>query len=106
MSQEVGLGAVGGSPGEEEMRVVTKKVVVLGHSFDRDLPWVAGTIWEQFLSYRPDLTFLLIGGNDITTQSLPAEITRSIIALAKRIKELTGGEVRISQWNEGQLPEG
>ena len=47
------------------------------------------------MSYKPDLTFLLIGGNDITAHSLPANIACLIILLAKRVLELTGGEVKI-----------
>ena len=51
MSQEVGLGAVGDSPGEEERQVVTKKVAVLGHLFVRDLP-LAAYWFSEFLSEK------------------------------------------------------
>ena len=94
--------AVGGDFQAVESRVVEKKVAVLGHSFVRDLPLSAsgqlnnnydhvlrrkffvpgatvaliqsGGVWERFLDYKPDLTFFLIGGNDIAAPSLPADI--------------------------------
>ena len=112
-----------GAVGTTEERQVRKKVAVLGHSFVRDLGLSAGiplsydpnkialcrkffvpgatvssiqtgTVWERFLAYQPDLTFLIIGGNDITVTSQPTNIARAIIALGKKIKDLTGGEVR------------
>ena len=121
MNRESNWGAIGGELGHGENRVVHK---ILGHSFVRDLPLSAGgplngdinkvvlrrkffvpgatvasiqsgRVWERFLNYKPDLTFLLIGGNDITTHSLQTNIARSIILLAKRVVELTGGEVKI-----------
>ena len=102
-----------------EGQVIQKKVAVLGHSFVRDLPLPTGNlldnnsntrvlnrkvfvpgatvasmqisrVWDRFLNFKPDLTFLLIGGNDITPQSLPADIARSIISLGKKVKEETG----------------
>ena len=122
--RKVVVGAVGGNFVSEEGRVVEKKVTVLEHSYARDLPLSAGgplngdnskivlrqkffvpgttvasiqcgRVWERFLDYKPDLTFLLIGGNDIHAQSLPANTACSIITLGKIVKEQTRGEVKI-----------
>ena len=124
MSSEGSRGAVGGQFQPEERRMVNRKVAILGHSFVRNLPLPAGIpygvgnenvalsrrfflpgatiesiqqgrVWQRFLEYRPNLTFLLIGGNDITSQSQPANIARAIITLAKRVRDLTCGEVKI-----------
>ena len=125
---------IGGELKEEE-RIVNKKIAVLGHSYVRDLPLPAGStipgnvndivlrkrfykpgatvdnlqegrVWEKFLEYKPDLTILIIGGNDITADSSPPNIARRIIDLAKRIKELTEGEVRIVSIERRPTPRG
>ena len=122
-----------GAVGTTEERQVRKKVAVLGHSFVRDLSLSAGiplsydpnkialcrkffvpgatvssiqtgTVWERFLAYQPDLTFLIIGGNDITVTSQPNNIARAIIALGKKIKDLTGGEVRFISIERRPVP--
>ena len=123
MNKEGNWGAVGKRYQPEEGRVI-ERVVVLGHSFVRDLPLPAGNplgdnsnkiifcrkffvpgaavasiqhgnVWERFVNFRPNLTFLLIGGNDITPQSLPADIAHAFIVLGKKVKEVTGCEVKI-----------
>ena len=135
MNREASWGAVGVDyqPHEEE-RKEYKKVAVLGHSYVRDLNLPArsnlgftdkvafyrkfyvpgatvasiqtGAVWERFITYKPELTFLLIGGNDITPQSSPSDIARAIIALAKRIKEEIGGEIRILTVERRPVPQG
>ena len=134
MNTERNWGAIGSELQKEE-RTVQRKVAILGHSFVRDLPLKAGSllagdsnkvvlrkkffvpgatvpsirggrVWDRFLNFKPDLTFLLIGGNDITTNSSPPIIARSIISLAKEIKELTTGEVKIITVERRPVPRG
>ena len=124
MNREAQWGAMGVDfkPPVEGPRNI-RKVAVLGHSYVRDLRLPARTVieesnlaihyrnfftpgatvtsiqtssvWERLIAYKPELTFLLIGGNDITPESSPRNIARSIIAVAKRIKDETGGEICI-----------
>ena len=134
MNAERNWGAVGSELQREE-RVVQRKVAILGHSFVRDLPLSAGSllagnsnriilrkkffvpgatvpsiqggrVWNRYLNFNPDLTFLLIGGNDISSNSSPPIIARSIINLAKKIKELTRGEVKIITVERRPVPRG
>ena len=136
MNREGDWGAVGGIPEDNEQpRQVTRKVAVLGHSQIRDLPLLAGAsqswgdnrviltrkffvpgatvesiqtggVWERFLNFSPDLTFIWIGGNDISATSSPLVIGRGIVALARRIKEISGGEVKIITIERRPAPRG
>ena len=122
MNREASWGAVGANyePPAEDV-VVCGKVAVLGHSQVRDLALPAYVLngdkhvvfrkysvpgatvaslktseaWARFRQYKPDLTFLVIGGNDITAQCSAPHVAREIIDLAKEVKTLTSGEVRI-----------
>ena len=134
MNRESHWGAVGTNfePSEEGQRI-GRKVAVLGHSLIRDLSLpttsplgereqicyrkfcVPGATtsslrnsrtWKNFARYKLDLTFLCIGGNDITAQSSPVDIARAIITLAKEVKEITKGEERIVTIERRPVPRG
>ena len=114
---------------------VEKKIAVLGHSFvlglplpgrinidseDRQIALVRkffrpgatvaniqeGVNWGRYLAYKPDLTILVIGGNDIKPASKPVEIARAIIQLGKRIELETGGKVKILTIERRPVPVG
>ena len=136
MTSEASWGQVGTDFLPPEGEVIEKKIAVLGHSYVRDLPMPSrhvlghytenrialcrkffvpgatvdsiqtGNVWQRFTDFKPDLTFMIIGGNDITYASQPAVIARKIIQLAKRVKEETGGEVRIVTIEKRSSPRG
>lgn len=52
-------------------------------------------IWERLLRDRPALTFLVLGGNDITPESDLVQLAQDIEDLAKEIEDKTGGHCKI-----------
>ena len=135
MNREGEWGAIGGDLDGQVERRVTKKIAILGHSMVRELPIAAGVprgwneddfvirrkfflpgatvpsiqvgqVWDNFVSFRPDLTFLWIGGNDVTRDSAPVEIARGISELAQRIVQVTGGEVKVLSIERRPRPRG
>ena len=105
-----------------EERRVRCRVAVLGHSMVRDLPLSTGRprnlerediiltrkffvpgatvasiqegeVWRRFVAFKPDLTFIWIGGNDIRIGCSPLEIGVSISRLGKRVERETGGKI-------------
>ena len=62
--------------------------------------------WGRYLAYKPNLTILVIGGNDIKPASKPVEIARAIIQLGKRIELETGGKVKILTIERRPVPVG
>ena len=118
-------GAVGGGIGEAFIPDQglypgpVRKVAILGHSFVRYLP-VTREIYRPFFQFtalacpgatveslpltqewsrlsvlKPSLTFIIIGGNDIKPGIEPKDLAHKIEDLAQRVKEITGGEVKI-----------
>lgn len=47
--------------------------------------------WQDMLIYRPELTLLVLGGNDINQDTTPSELGRKIKDLALEVEWLTGG---------------
>lgn len=110
---------------EESEQTILKKVVLFGHSYVKYLPtdprpvtlpdnpkeaftvkpvYVSGgrvaTVrqTEEFqfvLDYKPDVTYLIFGGNDIDKQTHPKTLAQHREQLAQEIESRTGGIVRI-----------
>ena len=96
-------------------RQFRKQVVILGHSYVHDLqpdrpeyePGFAITscaasgatatnlryspAWRRMREVDPDLTFLVIGGNDIGPDTVVRDVANNIKGLAQEIEEITGG---------------
>lgn len=51
--------------------------------------------WEQLARFRPVLTILIIGGNDISESTSPRDLANAIQSLAQQVEELTHGSVII-----------
>ena len=51
----------------------------------------SAAIFQELTTYQPDLTFLVIGGNDIQTDTVPRDLANHIQDLCKEIEEVTGG---------------
>lgn len=92
-----------------------KKAAILGHSYvsrffiDRPVyhPWFRllkfsapgakvgdireRPVWQEFLLYKPELTFLVLGGNDLCEETQPLSLAREIVDLSREIEESTGG---------------
>ena len=47
--------------------------------------------WRRMREIDPDLTFLVIGGNDIDPDTVVKEVANNIKGLAQEIEEITGG---------------
>ena len=54
-----------------------------------------GKVWDKLIQFRPDLIFLVIGGNDISLSTDVTVLAKEIENLAKRIEECTGGYCKI-----------
>ncbi len=91
-----------------------KKVALLGHSYVsrlfvnkpiyhpdfilRKFPQPGGKvktitekpIWEEFLRYEPDLTVLVLGGNDIDSKTVLRQLAKEIESLVLEIEQKTG----------------
>ena len=119
----VGTGAVyGGGVGEDfipEQAQGLKKIAIFGHSYTSrfrvDKPLLfpghylqlfdvpggkVSTIkstgkWQALLSYAPELTILMLGGNDITENTTPKDLALEIEQLVKEIEEATRGHCLI-----------
>ncbi|KAK3888373.1 hypothetical protein Pcinc_007573 [Petrolisthes cinctipes] len=96
-----------------------KKVVILGHSYVRRLPFTSPlqlpwfevrkfdspgakvsnitqrSEWMRCMEYRPDIVLLVLGGNDINVDTKPNELSHKIKDLALLIEELTGADCLI-----------
>ena len=110
-------GAVGGNhePSTSRFPDPIRKVAIFGHSYVRDLPLeeplqrpayyvrqfclpggkVATIkekpVWEKLLSYKPDLTFVILGGNDISRTCDVHHLALALQDLVKEIEDRTGG---------------
>ncbi len=101
-------------PSESNNTHPIKRVALLGHSYVwrlfinkpmyhpdfilRKFPQPGGKvktitdkpIWEEFLSYEPDLTVLVLGGNDIDSKTVPKQLAKEIESLVLEIEQKTG----------------
>ena len=114
--QEASWGGVGQASGDAcAGQVPLNKVAIFGHSYVSHLdlrhPQVeAGlyikkfgrrgakvsnirddAIWGQLLHYVPQVTFLIIGGNDVNAGTDIAQLAKDIEELAREIEQRTGG---------------
>ena len=105
-----------------------KKVCVLGHSYVRRIivneylyePFFTVTplsapgatiagfrqteAWGRFVDLKPDLTFLVLGGNDLHPDTDAGELARGIEELAREVEALSGGSVIIIGIEKRQDP--
>lgn len=63
-------------------------------------------VFDQLVHYQPELTILIIGGNDITAQTQPKELAISIENLAKAVEEKAGGHCLIVGIEKRSNPRG
>ena len=89
-----------------------RNIAVLGHSFVAYLPEYhqppihvtllakpgatvdslkESSAWEELVDLRPELTFLIIGGNDIHHGIVPKDLAYAINDLAESVEQVTGG---------------
>ena len=72
----------------------TTFIIQFSHAFDR------------LVQYQPELTILLIGGNDIKPETQPRQLAAAIEQLAQRIEERTGGHCLILGIEKRSNPRG
>lgn len=106
-----------------------KKVCVLGHSYVKRIvvdeyvyePFFSVTplaapgatvasirqteAWGRFVGLKPDLTFLVLGGNDLRPDTDAGVLARSIEELGREIESLSGGSVVIIGIEKRQDPQ-
>lgn len=63
-------------------------------------------VFDLLIGRRPDLWFLMIGGNDIWADTEPKELAEQIEQLAKAIEDLSGSHCEIISlesrtWSQG-----
>ena len=115
-----GWGGVGGFVPDEAAAIQPlNKVAVLGHSYVKRLPEPSPTlarrlqfrffpkggakaativnepVFSELCDFQPDLTFLIIGGNDITENTVIPNLAEKIIGVAKDVEDKAGGHCLI-----------
>ena len=62
--------------------------------------------WQALLNYKPDLTILLLGGNDIRVDTVPRDLAHSLEELVLEIEAQSGGSTLLLSIEHRTNPRG
>ena len=51
--------------------------------------------WKDLVNYQPDVTFLILGGNDVNRETVPLHLAKGLADIALRLEAEAGGTVRV-----------
>ena len=63
-------------------------------------------VWNSLIQYKPDLTIILLGGNDIASNTVPRDLAHSLEGLVLDIEALTGGGTILLGIEHRTIPRG